>query len=394
MIKIAILGFGVVGSGTAAVLAGRQAALRAAGADIRLKYVLDIRDLGDSPFAPLRVTDFSVIEADPEVSVVVETIGGVGAAYEFTRRSLLAGKSVVTSNKELVATRGPELMAIARENGCAYLFEASVGGGIPLLHPIRCCLGGNELTMVRGIINGTTNYILTQMYRLGQSYELALAEAQRLGYAERDPAADVDGLDACRKISILASLCFGRWLDPALIPTQGIRGVVREDVLLADACGYELKLIGSACKVSDGRVAALVAPHAVARAHLLASVGGVTNGVEVCGSNVGSVFFAGPGAGSLPTASAVAADVIELARDPGPQDKPCWTREGAAAALGEDEIPGRWLLRVREGITLPGCETSGTADGFAGLLTPVLTRPALLELAGGTELFSALRVIE
>ncbi len=390
MIYAAILGFGVVGSGTAQVLEQRKHDL---DPSIGLKYILDLREFPDSPFRSLLVRDFGIIEQDPEVSVVIETIGGVGAAYEFTRRSLMAGKSVVTSNKELVATHGPELMALAKEHGCAYLFEASVGGGIPVLGPIQNCLSGGEITQVRGIINGTTNYILTRMLREGAEYEAVLKDAQALGYAERDPSADVDGLDAGRKISILASLCFGHYIHPDTVSIRGIREIRREDTALLGEAGYELKLLGRSYRQGE-RIAAYVAPHAVPRDSLLASIHGVTNAVEVLGKSVGSVLFAGPGAGSLPTASAVVGDVIELSRHPGAEYKPFWTRESAVTPIPEEEIAGAWILRVAAGTRIPETELLASQGGYDALLTRRINRRKMEEITRGATVFAAYRVLD
>ena len=257
MVNVAVLGFGVVGSGVAEVLSLNGACIdRKAGGPIRLKYILDVRDFPDSPFGDRVVHDFSVIESDPEVSVVVETIGGAKAALDFTRRALRAGKSVVTSNKELVAEHGQELLELAREKGVSYLFEASVGGGIPIIRPLNQCLAANEIEEITGILNGTTNYILTRMIRAGLSFDAALKEAQRNGYAEQDPTADVEGHDACRKICILASLAFGRHIYPRQVPAQGITAVTLDDVAWAASCGKKIKLLGRAIRQGDGRVCA------------------------------------------------------------------------------------------------------------------------------------------
>ena len=244
MVNVAILGFGTVGSGVAEVIAkNNQQIARRVSNPIEVKYVLDVRDFPSSPFADKVIHDFSIIENDPEVDVVVETIGGAKIALDFTRRALLAGKSVVTSNKELVATHGYELMQIAKEKNVSYLYEASVGGGIPILKPIRTCLAANELSEITGILNGTTNYILTRMIRAGLSFEDALKEAQANGYAEQNPAADIEGHDACRKICILASLGFGRQVSPEQVPTEGITSITLADVDYARSAGMKIKLL-------------------------------------------------------------------------------------------------------------------------------------------------------
>ena len=309
MVNVAILGFGVVGSGVAEVLATNGPHIDQKVDDlIRLKYILDVRDFPDSPFADKVVHDFSVIENDPEVSIVVETIGGAKAALDFTRRALRAGKSVVTSNKELVAEHGCELLKLAAEQGVSYLFEASVGGGIPILRPLNQCLAANEIEEITGILNGTTNYILTRMIRGGLSFDAALKEAQANGYAEQDPTADIEGHDACRKICILASLAFGRHIYPRQVPAEGITGVTLSDVAWAEACGKKLKLLGRAIRQADGRVCAYVSPHLVDVENPLAGVEDVFNAIAVKGNAIGDVMFYGRGAGKLPTASAVVAD--------------------------------------------------------------------------------------
>ena len=317
MTKVAILGFGTVGSGVAEVLSkNSQGIARRSGGEIQVKYILDVRDFPDSPFKDCFVKDFSIIENDPEVEVVVETIGGAKVALEFTTRALKAGKSVVSSNKELVATHGYELLQLAKANGVSYLFEASVGGGIPILRPLTNCLSANEVEQITGILNGTTNYILTRMIKAGLTFEQALKEAQDNGYAEKDPTADVDGHDACRKICILSALACGQHVYPQQVPTQGIREVTLADVAYADSCGYKIKLLGRCLREPEGKVCAFVAPHLVSCENPLAGVEDVFNAIAVTGNAVGDVMFYGRGAGKLPTASAVVADVIDIARDP------------------------------------------------------------------------------
>ena len=315
MVNVAILGFGVVGSGVAEVLATNGPHIDQKVDDlIRLKYILDVRDFPDSPFADKVVHDFSVIENDPEVSIVVETIGGAKAALDFTRRALRAGKSVVTSNKELVATKGAELLAIAKENNLNFLFEASVGGGVPIIRPISQCLAANEVGEIAGILNGTTNFILTKMIRDHMAFDEALKLAQQLGYAERDPSADVEGADACRKICILASLAYGTHVYPSQVHTEGITKITLEDVAYAEAWGGVIKLIGQVKMLENGQVHIGVCPMFVSRESQLAGVDDVFNGILVRGDATGDVVFYGKGAGKLPTASAVVADVIDCVK--------------------------------------------------------------------------------
>ncbi len=312
MINVAILGFGVVGSGTAEVLTmNKERIEKKVGDSVNIKYILDLRDFPDNPFADKIVHDYNVILSDPEVSVVAEVMGGSHPAFEFSMKALEAGKSVVTSNKEVVANFGRELLDCAAEHGVRYLFEASVGGGIPVLSPIMKDLSANKITKIAGILNGTTNYILTQMLFEGKSFDVALSEAQAKGYAEANPSADVDGIDACRKICILAALAFGKVVDTKNIPTEGITKIRSEDVAFASEMGYAVKLIGYTEEI-DGKIAIMVSPRLVARDNMLSNINDVFNGVSVSGNAVNEVMFYGPGAGKLPTASAVAADMIDI----------------------------------------------------------------------------------
>ena len=268
MKKIAILGAGTVGGSCAQILLRDAAVLeKNAGEALELAYVVDLRDMPDAPFHDKMVKDFAVVEADPEVFLVIEAIGGCGAALNFVRRSLEAGKHVVTSNKQLVAEHGTQLLALAKAHGVSFLFEASVGGGIPVLHPLSQCLGANEILEVRGILNGTTNFILTQMLEFGQSYDAALKDAQARGYAEQNPAADVDGIDAGRKICILADMMFGKNVDPARVSMTGISTITAEDAAFAESAGMKLKLLGRAIRQGE-QIAVFVSPHFVAGAQL------------------------------------------------------------------------------------------------------------------------------
>jgi len=315
--ELAILGYGVVGSGVARLLEKNSAgiAARAMQPALRLKYILDIRDFPGDPFEALVIHDFDTILNDPDVGIVAETIGGLRPAFEFVLACLRAGKSVVTSNKELVAVKGYELLQAAREHNVNFLFEGSVGGGIPIIRPLSQCLAANEVSRVTGILNGTTNFILTRMIEHAMPFDRALRLAQENGYAEADPSADVDGHDACRKICILAALAFGRHVYPGQVRAQGIRGITLEDAAYADKLGCNIKLLAQARRLPDGRVSALVAPMLVPReGNLLACVSDVYNAILVRGDAVEDVVFYGRGAGQLPTASAVVADIIDCAR--------------------------------------------------------------------------------
>ena len=315
MVNVAILGFGVVGSGVAEVLDTNERHIEGKVDDlIRLKYILDVRDFPDSPFAGKVVHDFSVIEQDPEVSIVVETIGGAKVALDFTRRALQAGKSVITSNKELVAEHGCELLRLAQEKGVSYLFEASVGGGIPIIRPLNQCLAANEIEEITGILNGTTNYMLSKMFYEGADYDTVLKEAQANGYAERNPEADVEGYDACRKIAILSSLISGQQVDFEDIYCEGITEITVEDMKYAKAMGTTIKLLASSRRYAGNRLHAIVAPCMLYPDHPLYNVNDVFNAIFVHGNVLGDAMFYGSGAGKLPTASAVVADVVDEAK--------------------------------------------------------------------------------
>ena len=313
MIRIALLGFGVVGSGTAEVLTENASLIsKRYGEEFEIGYILDLREFPDHPLGGRVVHDIAPILADPEVRVVAEMLGGSHPAYEFTKAALEAGKSVVTSNKEVVATYGVELLELARRKGVSYLFEASVGGGIPIIRPLRDDLSPNEILSVSGILNGTTNYILSRMKDGQVTFSEALKEAQSLGYAEANPAADVEGIDAARKIVILAALAFGVLIQPTAIRTVGIAGITAGQTSLAASLGCSVKLIAHTERVGK-KVLALVEPHLVPASNPICHVEGVFNGILVNAAHLGKTFFSGAGAGKLPTASAVVADLLNAA---------------------------------------------------------------------------------
>lgn len=315
MAKIAVLGYGVVGSGTVEVFYKNKESLeKKAAQELDIKYILDVRDFNDSPYKDKFTKDFNVILNDPEVSVVAEVIGGLKPSYDFVKSCLLNGKSVVTSNKELVAAKGAELLAIAKENNVNFFFEASVGGGIPIIKPLHACLSANEIDEIAGILNGTTNFILTKMIRDGMDFEKALKIAQELGYAERNPSADVDGHDACRKICILASLAFGKHVYPDSVHTEGITKITLEDVEYCDSSDSKIKLIGCAKREEEGKISIGVFPAVINDESQLAGVNDVFNAILVRGDATGDVVFYGKGAGKLPTASAVVADIISAVK--------------------------------------------------------------------------------
>ncbi len=316
MINIAILGFGVVGSGVEKVIRLNNDfyAERLCGETLNVKHILDKRTFPDHPLADRVTTDFDKIISDPEVIVVVETMGGSHPAYEFSKAALLAGKNVVTSNKEVVANFGTELVKIAAENGVSYMFEASVGGGVPVIRPMWQCLAANRIEEVYGILNGTTNYILTKMFNDSESFENALKQAQSLGYAEANPAADVEGLDTSRKICILSSLAYGNAISPDKVHYEGMTNITSSDVDFAEKLGYSIKLLGRSARVGD-KVYCITAPFFVSCDNPIAGVNDVYNGITVKGNAVGDVMFYGRGAGNLPTASAIMADVLDIARN-------------------------------------------------------------------------------
>lgn len=315
MVSVAIIGHGVVGSGVAEILLTHKQKLFAGlGEEIYIKKILDLREFPDSPIADRFTKDFEEIINDREIRVVAEVMGGLRPAYDFVKRCLKAGKSVVTSNKELVAAHGAELLAIAKEENVNFMFEASVGGGIPIIRPMNQCLVANKVGEVAGILNGTTNFILTKMIQDGMTFADALKLAQDLGFAERNPAADIEGHDACRKICILASLAYGRHVYPESVHTEGITAITLEDVNMAEAFGYVIKLIGRVKKLDDGKIDIITAPMLVPFKSQLSNIDNEFNGIMVRGDCTGDVVFYGKGAGKLPTASAVVADIVDCCK--------------------------------------------------------------------------------
>lgn len=345
MIKAAVMGYGTIGSGVAEILdKNRKKIAQGAGDEVELKYVLDLREFPDSPVADKIVHDFKIIEEDPEVQIVVEAMGGLNPAYPFAKACLLAGKHVVTSNKALVAAYGTELLAIAREKHVNFMFEASVGGGIPIIRPLYTCLKGEEIEEITGILNGTTNYILTKMDKEGASFENALKEAQELGYAERNPEADVEGHDTCRKIAILTAMATGREVNYEDIYTEGITKITDVDFRYAEKMGTSVKLFGSS-RLEDGEVHAWVAPVMIGKDHPLYSVSDVFNGILVKGNMLGTTMYYGSGAGKLPTASAVVADIIEAAQNINRNVELGWNDERLQIA-DMDTSAYRYFVRV------------------------------------------------
>ena len=379
--KIAIMGYGVVGSGVGEIISTSQESLKKrCGEDIEIASILDLRDFPDSRFKCF-TKDFNDILNNDEIGLVVEVMGGTKPAYEFTKQLLLHGKHVVTSNKELVAKHGTELLKIAKDNNLNYLFEASVGGGIPIIRPLYSSLVSNELTDIIGILNGPTNYILTQMIKEGKSFETALAGAQENGYAEKDPTADVEGFDTCRKIAILTSLAFGKFVNSEDIQTEGITNITLEDVEYASEFGGVIKLVGMSERAENGAYAR-VCPVILKKDHPLAGIDDVFNGILVKGDALGDVMFYGRGAGSLPTASAVVSDVVDIIKHKHTHIVLGWTEGEPGYLLDADDQAFRMYVRIsgssdsaafcREGFNVITLDGEKYANEFA-IFTPKMT---------------------
>jgi len=375
MVGVALLGYGVVGSGVAGLLRENvEHIAQKAGQDVTLRYILDIRDLSQTPFAGLAVSDFALIENDPDVQIVAECIGGVGVALDFVRRTLMAGKHVVTSNKELVAEHGAELLALAEARNLNFLFEASVGGGIPVLRPMAQCLAANKLREIVGILNGTTNYILTRMFRENVSFEEALSEARARGYAEADPSDDILGRDACRKICILASLAFGTHVYPAQVDTEGITRLTEADVRFAQEHGYRVKLLSRAIyKGPQNQNIIYVAPHLVPENHPLAGVYDVFNAVWINGDAIGDIMFYGRGAGKEPTASAMVADIIDTAKHIHIRKSMGWCPSADRTRLLPAGLASVWYARTEAGGQLTEPMTEAGFNTWAESLPQAVT---------------------
>ncbi len=347
MIHIAVLGYGTIGSGVVEVLnTNGESISKRAGDQINIKYVLDKKDFPGDPIMEKLVHDVNIIFEDPEIKIVVEAMGGVEPAYTFVKKALLSGRSVVTSNKELVAKHGAELLDLAKARDVNFLFEASVGGGIPIIRPLNQSLTADEIVEITGILNGTTNYILTKMSEDGTDFDTALATAQRMGYAERNPAADVEGHDSCRKIAILSSLAFGMQVDFEDIYTEGITKITDADIKYAKAMGARIKLFASSIRGTDSKVYAMVAPVLIKANHPLYSVNDVFNGIFVRGNVIGDVMFYGSGAGKLPTASAVVADVVDAAKHIGKNIWTIWSSK-KLELTNINKVQHRFFLRVK-----------------------------------------------
>jgi len=412
MINIAVMGHGTVGSGVVEVFyKNREKIQNKVGKQMDIKYILDLRDFPDSPYADKFIKDFSIIADDPDVVIVAEAMGGLEPAYTYVSTCLSKGKSVVTSNKELVAARGAELLEIAKANGVNFYFEASVGGGIPVIRPLYSCMGTDEIHEIAGILNGTTNFILTKMIREQMSFEDALKIAQDLGYAERNPSADVDGHDACRKICILASLASGHHVYPEFVHTEGIRSITLEDVAYAENWGGAIKLIGRAKMLPDSEdMYAMVSPAFVPGTCQLSSIDDVFNGILVRADATGDVVFYGRGAGKLPTASAVIADIVNAAKEHTTDRAVQWIDDGKNHILDYKQDATAMYLRLQgTEETLTAAEElfgeikllsrDGQPENEYAFVTPVMTGSAFDAAAeklqqNGCSILGAVRVLD
>ena len=403
MAKVAIMGYGTVGSGVYDIIKTNSDKLSrsANGESVDIKYILDIRDFDDHPEKELFTKEFNDILNDDEVSVVAEVMGGLHPAYEFTKSLLEAGKSVVTSNKELVATYGTELLEIARGKNVNYFFEASVGGGIPIIRPMHQCLTANNILKIAGILNGTTNYILDQMIRKGKTFETALKDAQNNGFAERNPAADIEGHDACRKIAILASLASGKMIDYNDIDTDGITNITLDDVKYAAAMDSVIKLIGYAQFDENGKVYSIVSPMVIKNSSPLAGVDGVFNAIMVTGDCVGDVMFYGKGAGKLPTASAAVADVVDAVKHSDRSKKIFWEKPTENIMADIDSKKFEYFVRTTDSAEnvqkiFGKCEfVDNIIDNESAFVTSPLTKSEVEEkLAKLSDVVANIRVMD
>jgi homoserine dehydrogenase len=397
--KIAVLGYGTIGSGVVEVVnTNSDSIAERAGEKIEVKYVLDLRDFPGDPVQNILVHDYNIIAEDEEVGVIVETMGGTKPAYDFVKTALLKGKSVCTSNKELVAAHGAELIQIAKDKNINFFFEASVGGGIPIIRPLNQCITADKIEEINGILNGTTNYILTKMADEGADFADVLKEAQKLGYAEKDPTADVEGYDACRKIAILTSLAYGKQVDYEDIYTEGITKITAEDFQYAKKINAAIKIFGTSRKIGD-KVYAMVAPQMVPSTHPLYSVNDVFNGISVKGNMLGDVMFYGAGAGKLPTASAVVADVVAAVKHQNENVAVTWSAE-KLEITPMDEMENRFFVRVKssekENVSTVFGEVEwieAGIEGECGFITPSMKEKVFAEKAKSfTTMITRIRV--
>ena len=397
MSKIAVLGYGTVGSGVVEVLTKNASIIKEkAGETIEVKRVLDLRDFPGDPVENIVTHDFTDIENDDEISVVVETMGGTKPAYDFVKRSILKGKSVCTSNKALVADHGTELIRLAKEQGVHFFFEASVGGGIPILRPLSRCLVADELLSISGILNGTTNFILTKMADEGSAYEDVLKEAQALGYAEADPTADVEGYDTCRKIAILTALAYGAQVDYEDITTEGISKITDKDISYVKKTGKVIRLLGSS-KREDGKLFALVSPYIIGADNPLYSVNGVFNAISVTGNMLGEVMFYGQGAGKEATASAVVTDIVEAVKNKDISIEIRWD-EKKQVVEPLDDMKNAFFVRIDKSEKDKASDIfgvsefiDGVVDNEVGFITDVMTEKEFADKSAGLAIVSRIR---
>ena len=401
MVKVAVLGYGTVGSGIVEVIKTNQDMVnKKAGDEIDVKYILDLRDFPGDPYENLVVHDVEIILNDPEVLVIAEAMGGVEPAYTFTKRALSAGKSVCTSNKELVAKHGAELIELARTNKCNYMFEASVGGGIPIIRPLNASLTPERVDGITGILNGTTNYILTKMEKEGSDFDTVLKEAQDKGYAERNPEADAEGYDACRKIAILSSLIYGKNVNFEHIYTEGITKITTNDFAYAKKAGYTIKLLAMSKEV-DGKYFAMVTPCMINDQNPLYFVNDVFNGILVHGNTLGNTMYYGAGAGKLPTASAVVSDIIDCVKHLGKTVFCFWDKEELTLSSMDDSVK-RFFVRVKDADFAKAKEVFGDVEeidaqiaGEKGFFTQAMSEKAFKEKSAQVgEIISRIRVEE
>ncbi|MCI6035354.1 MAG: homoserine dehydrogenase [Firmicutes bacterium] len=401
MVKVAVLGYGTVGSGIVEVIKTNQDMVnKKAGDEIDVKYILDLRDFPGDPYENLVVHDVEIILNDPEVLVIAEAMGGVEPAYTFTKRALSAGKSVCTSNKELVAKHGAELIELASANKCNYMFEASVGGGIPIIRPLNASLTPERVDGITGILNGTTNYILTKMEKEGSDFDTVLKEAQDKGYAERNPEADVEGYDACRKIAILSSLIYGKNVNFEHIYTEGITKITTNDFAYAKKAGYTIKLLAMSKEV-DGKYFAMVTPCMINDQNPLYFVNDVFNGILVHGNTLGNTMYYGAGAGKLPTASAVVSDIIDCVKHLGKTVFCFWDKEELQLSSMDDSVK-RFFVRVKDADFAKAKEVFGDVEeidaqiaGEKGFFTQAMSEKTFKEKSAQVgEIISRIRVEE
>ncbi len=396
MAKICIIGFGCIGSGTYEVLKqNKEIIAKRAGESIEVKYIVDIRDFSEHEVAPLVTTDFSKILLDKEVTVVAETMGGTTYAYDYTKAALESGKSVITSNKELVALKGDELSKLAKEKGVKYLYEAAVGGGIPIIRTVSDSLGANNITEITGILNGTTNYILTKMLTEGTDFSVALSNAQKLGYAEQDPTADIEGFDTGKKISILSSMALGKKVNFEDVYTKGITEVTGEDIEYAEAAGCTIKLIGKFKRCADGDDV-LVSPMLIHKDSPLYGVDDVFNAVLVKGDMLGDSLYYGRGAGKLATASAVVSDIMDAVLNADGVYNPAWESADTRIIKEHSDYKASFMIRVKDTngayekalSAFDNAKTIQIKESEFGVITQEITVSELEKAAEGLEIIS------